>query len=172
MNKMAVRQQSRITAQAVGAYGEKIVEAELLRSGWISSNVNASIKNAVDFDIFAHKAGRTVHLRVKTCGPGMDAFQFSFRPGRAIEQEFQDNDFTILVRMGTSRSDDTFYVMPTSVLRSTIAAYSKEYLAQLRRDGEPRKNTGHWTLYLDAMRSGEARENRDLQTKWQKFFGN
>jgi hypothetical protein len=162
----------RITSQAVGAYGEKVVEAELLRRGWIPSNVNASIKNSVDFDIFAHKTGRTVHIRVKTCGPGMDAFQFSALSGRRAVRRFQRNDFTILVRMGASRSEDSFYVMPTADLRSTIRRYSKEYLAQTRRDGRPRKDTGHWTLFLFPLRSGERRQNRNLQTKWLPFLTN
>ena len=51
---------TRITAQAVGAYGEKVVEAELLRLGWVPANVNASIKNAANFDIFALKDEHTV----------------------------------------------------------------------------------------------------------------
>ena len=36
--------------QAVGAYGEKMVEAELLRRGWLPANVNATVKNAAEFD--------------------------------------------------------------------------------------------------------------------------
>jgi hypothetical protein len=42
-----------MTPQQVGAYGEKMVEAALLRRGWIPSNVNASVKNAARFDIVA-----------------------------------------------------------------------------------------------------------------------
>jgi|HubBroStandDraft_1064217.scaffolds.fasta_scaffold1331250_2 hypothetical protein len=85
-----------ITPQAVGAYGEKVVEAELLRDGWIASNVNASIRNAADFDIFALKDGRTVHLRVKTCGPKMDAFQFGFPAEQMIATgNFGASDFTV-----------------------------------------------------------------------------
>ena len=49
------KQPLQMSHQAVGAYGEKVVEGELLRRGWITSNVNASIKNAVDFDLFALK---------------------------------------------------------------------------------------------------------------------
>jgi hypothetical protein len=161
-----------MTAQAVGAYGEKAVEAELLRLGWLPSNVNASIKNAAEFDIFAQKDGRAVHLRVKTCGPGMDAFQFSFRPGRGAFGPFARNDFTVLVRMGASRAEDMFYVMPTVELRKTIERYSRQYLAQNRRDGHPRKDTGHWTLFLRPLRSGEPRENRNLQTKWHPYVTN
>ena len=73
---VAIEKKFRISPQAVGAYGEKSVEAELLRRGWIAANVNASIKNAADFDIFALKKHRAVQIRVKTCGPGMNEFQF------------------------------------------------------------------------------------------------
>jgi hypothetical protein len=63
----------RISAQAIGAYGEKAVETELLRRGWVTANINTSIKNAVNFDIFARKGENAVNIRVKTCGPGVDA---------------------------------------------------------------------------------------------------
>jgi hypothetical protein len=65
-----------MSSQAVGAYGEKIVEAELLRRGWLPANVNATVKNAAEFDILAQKEGRIVCLRVKTCGIGQRAFIF------------------------------------------------------------------------------------------------
>ena len=66
-----------MSAQAVGAYGEKVVEAELLRLGWIPSNVNASVKNAARFDIVAQgPEGEIVPIRVKTCGPRQEKFQF------------------------------------------------------------------------------------------------
>ena len=102
----------------------------------------------------------------------MEAFQFSLRPGRDVVQPFNANDFTVLVQMGRSRIEDAFYVMPTEVVRSTISAYSTEYLAKPKRDGNDRKNTGHWTLYLKPLRSHEARENRDLQTKWSTHLNN
>jgi hypothetical protein len=35
-----------ITPQAAGAFGEKAVEAELLRRKWIPANVNPTVKNA------------------------------------------------------------------------------------------------------------------------------
>jgi hypothetical protein len=55
----------RPSRQAVGAYGEKVVEAELLRRSWIASNVNASVRNAAEFDVIAQKDGRVALLRVK-----------------------------------------------------------------------------------------------------------
>jgi hypothetical protein len=46
-----MRNLRRLSNQAVGAFGERAVEAELLRHGWIPANVNATVKNAADFDI-------------------------------------------------------------------------------------------------------------------------
>src|SRR6266571_1719815 len=98
--------------QLVGAFGEKAVEAELLRRGWLTSNVNASIKNAADYDIFAKKGERRIELRIKTCGAGFKSFQFGgFRPGQEITVSgILDSDYTILVQMSSSRKDDSFYV--------------------------------------------------------------
>lgn len=164
---------ARMSAQAVGAYGEKVVESELLRRGWIPANVNACVKNAADFDIFALKAGRTVQIRVKTCGPAMAAFQFSFRPESEISiLGLGDSDFTILVSMGVARQDDHFYIIPTRAVRETIAAYRVAYLAQAKRDGTSRKDTGHWTLNLRGLGTGEARVNYGLSTAWESYREN
>jgi hypothetical protein len=107
-NSLSGHIKSKITAHAVGAFGEKAAEAELLRRYWIPSNINATVKNAVDFDIIAYKNScDAVRLRVKTCGPGQNAFQFSFDSGKDISFDNLDSlDFTILVRMGEVREDD------------------------------------------------------------------
>jgi hypothetical protein len=49
----------KISPQAVGAFGEHAVEVELLRHGWIPANVNATVKNAANYDIFARKDAKT-----------------------------------------------------------------------------------------------------------------
>jgi len=66
----------KITHQAAGAFGEKAVEAELLRHNWIPANVNQTVKNAAKFDIYAVKVDRSVQIRVKTCRPNMTAFLY------------------------------------------------------------------------------------------------
>src|SRR5262245_56126646 len=98
-------------SELVGAFGEKTVEAELLRRGWLPANANASVKNAADFDIFAQKGMRVVPLRVKTSGPKLDCFQYNFGIGKDIDfSRLNEPDFTILVAMGNARDDDRFYV--------------------------------------------------------------
>ena len=41
--EVIVRVAGKLTPQAVGAYGEKMIEAALLRLGWIPSNVSVSL---------------------------------------------------------------------------------------------------------------------------------
>lgn len=163
---------SKITPQAVGAYGERAVEAELLRHRWIPANVNATVKNAADFDIYALKQGRTVHLRVRACGPNLRAFQFGgFIVGKAIEiAAFSDLDFTILVGMGTKRIDDQFYVLPTHIVREEIALRRQDYLRTVKRDGNPRKDTGHWTLRLAERQDGRQEGGYGLEKKWSHYL--
>lgn len=79
-------------------------------------------------------------------------------------------DFTVLVSMGSARADDRFYILPTRQVREVISRYKHQYLAQLRRDGLPRKDTGHWTLHLDRLRNGEDRPNYGLAEKWAPFL--
>jgi hypothetical protein len=160
----------------VGAFGEKAVETELLRRNWIPANVNASIKNSADFDIFAKKGARTVHIRVKTCGADHSSFQFGgFKPGLQIQDtRFSKTDYTVLVKMGTAgrRENDVFYVIPTATVRKRIAAYRDEYLRNAKRNGEPRKDIGHWTLHLKPLRNGEKRFNYDCARHWKTHLEN
>jgi hypothetical protein len=167
-------QQIKIKAQAVGAFGEKATEAELLRRGWIPANVNPTVKNAADFDIFALKGNCTVHLRVKTSGPGQNAFQFGgFVPGKEITfDNLRSSDFTILVRMGEDRQNDDFYILRTRVVREQLNKYRQRYLATPRRDGFKRKDLGHWTLRLAEMRSGEDRDSYGFAKKWAPYRDN
>jgi len=157
-------------SQAVGAYGEKAVEAELLRRGWLPANVNASVKNAEAFDIFARKTGQFVGLRVKTCGVGWQAFQFNFPRDREIKTTVEATDFTILVSMGDTRARDEFYILPTREVRAAIAAHRSHYLATLKRDGSRRKDTGQWTIYLKNLASGLERPSHGYAETWRSYL--
>lgn len=170
---MTKRRMKNITHQAVGAFGEKAAEAELLRHGWIPANVNATVKNAAKFDIYALKGNRTVHLRVKTCGPNVAGFQFGGLPsgGVATTDKISGSDFTILVRMGDQREKDQFYIVPTAVVQKEIALRKKDYLKSPKRDGSPRKDTGHWTLRLCERKDGREEGGWGLVEKWRKYLG-
>jgi hypothetical protein len=156
--------------QLVGAFGEKAAEAELLRQGWQTGNFSTSIKNAEEYDLIAIKGGRTVLLRVKTCGPGQNAFQFNSPPGQQMTTaNLREEDYTILVRMGDKRQDDDFYIMPTRILREQINAHRNALLETPRRDGNRRRDLGHWTLRLNQIRSGKDRPNYGFAHKWKMY---
>jgi hypothetical protein len=159
----------RISSQLVGAFGEKAVEAELLRRGWITANVNLSVKNTKDFDLFAFKNGRSLHLRVKTCSQNEDV-TFNFRPNQEITVDgVMATDFTIIVRMGADRNDDEFYIVPTRVVREALAAHRTAYLAESRRDGGRRKDDGRWVLRWHELRSRQPKPNYGFEKKWEEY---
>lgn len=162
----------KIEPQAVGAFGERAVEAELLRRGWIPANVNATVKNAADFDIYAVKQERTVHLRVRACGPDVRAFQFGgFVPGEPIQvEQFKHSDFTVLVSMASQRSRDQFYIVPSGVVREEIRRRQTDYLKVHKRDGTARKDTGHWALFLADRRDGQQEGGWGLEKKWAQYL--
>jgi hypothetical protein len=165
--------QNPITTQAVGAYGEKAAEAELLRRGWIPANVNASIRNAADFDLIAQKQHRIVLLRVKACQPKLREFQFGTKPESKFSvQDLKPNDYTILVSMGAERYQDEFYIVPTSIVRNSLNAHIDEYLQRKTRKGNYRKDTGQWTLRLRSLKSGEDRHSHGYEDKWAQYREN
>jgi hypothetical protein len=170
---MTKRATEHISAQAVGAFGESATEAELLRRGWIPANVNATVDNAADFDILAQKYGRLIKLRVKTCGPNSEGFQFGGlkSDGSLAAKQVVGPDFTILIRMADRREDDQFYVVPTAVVRREIAARQSDYLATLKRDGSQHKDTGHWTLRFRDRKDGRDEGGWGLERKWGKYLG-
>lgn len=155
--------------QVVGAYGEKAVEAELLRKGWVTANINTSIKNAADFDIFAHKGRHKINIRVKTCKPSGIGFTYGFPPGKEIKKTgLAVDDFTVLVRMGLSRREDTFYVIPTRIVRHRLQIHREFYLKQPNRDGTKKKDTGTWYL---RFAKGKA-PNSNIEGRWKKYLDN
>jgi hypothetical protein len=159
-----------MSSQAVGAYGEKCVEAKLLRWGWLPANANASVRNAAVFDIHAEKYGRVVSLRVKTCGAGLDAFQFN---DKLIQGgDIGPRDYTILVAMGKAEQEDRFYVMPTSIVRDEVAARRQHFLKTPKRDGTSTQDKGHWALRLNSLRSGEKRPGFGLREEWREYLDN
>jgi hypothetical protein len=163
----------KMTPQAVGAYGEKMVEAALLRLGWIPSNVNASVKNAARFDIVAQgPEGKLVPIRVKTCAPGQEAFQYGFKPKQPVPMDdINPVDFTVLVAMGESAADDRFFVMPTIDLRKALKVASVEFYAGHRRDGKPYVETGQISLHLRSLRNQEDDSRRGFAQKWERYRG-
>lgn len=159
-----------ITPQAAGAFGEKAVEAELLRRNWIPANVNATVKNVAKFDIYAVKANRSVQIQVKTCRPNMTAFLYSgFHPGEPITtKDVGGADFTIVVRMGNQRQDDQFYVVPTPVALKEIG---KRQRAHSEKYEKGVKDIGMYRLSFAPRKDGQEEAGRDIERKWGKYLG-
>ena len=157
----------KITPQAAGAFGEKAVEAELLRHNWIPANVNQTVKNAADFDIYARKDGRSVQIRVKTCRPGMRAFLYGgFSPGKPITAaDIASSDFTAIVRMGNRRHDDRFYIVPTTVAWDEIRRRQCEHKVRGVKD------IGMWRLSFSDRRDGQPEAGTGIERKWQEYEG-
>jgi hypothetical protein len=157
---------------AVGAYGEKMVEAALLRRGWIPSNVNDSVKNAANFDIVAQgPQQQLVPIRVKTCRPRLNAFRFGYDTMQPIPtHDLRPVDFTVLVAMGKEMAADRFYVVPTQEVREALESGRVEFLKRKRKDGQPLSTNVALRLCLDAMASGVDLDGRyDFARKWEHF---
>ncbi len=156
-----------ITPQAVGAFGEKAVEAELLRHNWIPANVNATVKNAAKFDIYAVKGNRSVQIQVKTCRPGMRAFLYGgFQPGKPITtKDVGRTEFTIIVRMGNQHEDDRFYVVPTFKAFEEIGKRQREHAKKGVKD------IGMWRLSFAPLKNGHDAAGTDIERKWEKYLG-
>jgi hypothetical protein len=162
-----------MTPQAVGAYGEKMVEAALLRLGWIPSNVNASVNNAARFDIVAQgPEGQLVPIRVKTCGPAQEAFQYGFRPGPVPMDDLLLVDFTVLVAMGEDAPGDRFFVVPTRVVRETLETARVSFYRRFRKDGAPRVETGQIALWLRPLRRSSKKDDcqHDFARRWECYL--
>ncbi len=155
-----------ITPQAAGAFGEKAVEAELLRRNWIPANVNATVKNAAKFDIYALKGNRWVLIQVKTCRPDMPAFLCGgFKPGNPITPKtVGPTNFTIVVRMGNQHAADRFYVVPTAVAHKEIGKRQSEQAERRVKD------IGMWRLSFAPRKDGKEEAGRDIERKWREYL--
>jgi hypothetical protein len=153
-------------SQSVSAYGEKVVEAELLRNGWLPANVNETVSNAANFDIFAQKGDRVVPIQVKTCGPETDEFSFSrFPPAHTPGP----HEFTVLVKMGKRRETDQIFVIPTRELHQDIKTFRDASMAAKIQD------IGKWALKLYEPRrvvKDHRRYTYGFARKWEKWLNN
>jgi hypothetical protein len=158
---MTTHAKESISAQAAGALGEKAVEAELLRRNWIPANVNATVKNAKDFDIFALKSmdKRVAYIRVKTCRPNKSAFLCKPITAEGICEP----DFTIAVRMGNRRKEDQFYIVPTKVVREEINKRQADHKGR-------RKDIGMWRLSFSERRDKKEEAGRGIEKKWSRYL--
>jgi hypothetical protein len=162
----------KMTPQMVGAYGEKMVEAALLRRCWIPSNVNASVKNAARFDIVAQGPdAQLVPIRVKTCGIKQEAFQYGFKAHEPVPKDDVGKvDFTVLVAMGENATADRFFVVPTRIVRDALEAAREFFYRFPRKDGVAKVDTGQITLWLKPLKSGSDDHQHDFAQRWKHYL--
>jgi hypothetical protein len=154
----------RTNGQLVAAFGERAVEAELLRHHWITANINASIRNVKDFDLFAVKNALLLHVRVKTCSRNED-MQFSSRKGQEITfDDIAVTDFTVVVRMGATRNDDRFYIVPTRIVLQALNEHRRASLVRGVKD------QGHWVLKWRERSDRQSHPNYGFERKWEKYL--
>jgi hypothetical protein len=158
---------TKITAQAAGAFGEKAVEAELLRRNWMPANFNQTVKNAAKYDIFAVKENRSIRIQVKTCRPRMPAFLYGgFATGKPIATtDVATSDFIIIVRMGDRRQDDRFYVLPTEVALQEVSKRQSEHAQRGVKD------IGMWRLRFSDRKDGLEESGAGIERKWRQYEG-
>jgi hypothetical protein len=159
----------RANKQLVSAFGERAVEAELLRRGWVTANINASIRNVKDFDLFAAKNARSLQIRVKTCSANADVQYGTPQNQEITTDDIRETDFTVVVRMDATRNDDRFYVVPTPVVLQALAEWRRASLAEPGRKG-PRKDEGHWVLRWREHREWQSRPNYGFEKKWAEYL--
>jgi hypothetical protein len=161
-----------VRSQAIGAAGELIVQARLLVREWVTGNVNTGgMKNAPAIDIFAMKGKRRVAIAVKATGYGGSNVQWSMplnwttlfkgdtRPDFVVFVWFTDNN----------RLDDCrIFVVPARVVDRAVLKAHKHWHRFARRDGLPRKNTGHVSIgWLG--KDTEKNISTSFATKWNKY---
>ena len=127
--------------QSTGNYGEKRVLKELARLGWAAINANELRYNMPGYDIIAHRpiygsltfdmalsADRKIFISVKTRGPTSNHFQIGgFKRSEIIEPlSYDPKQFTILVSKADQPEDDSFYVMPSHVVRAECAERQRQ----------------------------------------------
>ena len=149
--------------QLVSAFGERAVEAELLRRRWVTANINASIRNVKDFDLFAVKNARLLHIRVKTCSPGQDVTYGNRRNQEITADDIRETDFTVVVRMGATRNEDRFYVVPSRVVLQAVEEWRQAGIASGQKDIL-------WVLRWRELRSGQSQPNYGFEKKWEKYL--
>jgi len=161
------RATKRPTAE-VAAFGERSVEAELLRHNWVPANFNDTVRNAADHDIVAKKNGRTLLVSVKTCHKAK-MFQF-----RYFDKKPQENELTVLVEMADDkcRVNDQFYIVPTEWIYREVKARQR-LLKKPKLDGQARKDLGMCTLRLKGRRDKKSRAGWNLRKRLEEqgFLG-
>jgi hypothetical protein len=138
-------------SQAIGSAGELIVPARLLVRGWTTGNVNTGgMMNAPAIDLFAAMGKNTLRIAVKATGHGQSSVQWGMKPDWKTLFKGDDRpDFVVFVWFTDKvRLDDCrIFVVPARVVDRDVRKVHKFWHSFKRRDGKPRKDTGHVAIW-------------------------
>ncbi len=127
--------------------------------------------NAPAIDIFAAQGKRTVRIAVKATGHGHSSVQWSTKPDR--QTLFKGDvrpDFVIFVWFSDRGhlDDCRIFVVPASVVDRDVLQAHKFWHSHKRRDGMPRKDTGHVSIDWDGNDT-DTNTSRGFAVKWKEY---
>ena len=127
--------------------------------------------NAPAIDLLAAKGNLNLRIAVKATGHGQTSVQWGMKPDcRTLFKGDVRPDFVIFVWFtDTDRLDDCrIFVVPADVVDSDVLTAHQFWHTHLRRDGEPRKDTGHVAIWWDGN-DNEKNTSRGFAAKWTKY---
>jgi hypothetical protein len=143
-----------LDTQRVGRMGELVVELALLSRGWFVGNFNATTGNSAGWDLFAVRGERSVKLRVKAKRPGVSVFRWSARSDGKVMAGLVEGDRTDFVAAVDFRGvvpywEYDVFIVPSSLVQSTLADNHAAYLGQPGRGGHQRQDSQQRNLGID-----------------------
>jgi len=131
---MGVR--SGLESLLVGVAGEYFVAAELSSRGYLAS---ITLRNSRGIDIIASNsdASRSVSIQVKTSSGTNPKWILSEKS----EKLSSPNHYYVFVLLGTLGSRPDFYIVPSKVVAKYVTLKYRQWIANPKADGSPRKES-------------------------------
>lgn len=120
----------------VGVAGEYLVAAELTLRGYVAA---ITLRNSRGTDIIASASdGRqSVSIQVKSNSSGKASWMLT----KSSETFFSDSHYYVFVAIESLEKKPTFYVVPSKIVADKIKISHREWLANSKKDGSPRKDS-------------------------------
>ncbi len=120
----------------VGVAGEYFVAAELSIRGYLAS---ITLRNSRGIDIIASSsnATRSVSIQVKTSSGNIPKWILT----QKSESFSANNHFYVFVLLREVGVRPDFYIVPSQVVAEYIATSHRQWLAETKIDGSPRKDS-------------------------------
>ena len=127
---------TKLESTLVGVAGEYLVAGELTRRGYIAS---ISLRNSRGIDIIASSSEGTksISIQVKTNSSGNNRWMLN----KKSEEFYSDNHFYIFVILNQPHERPNYYIVPSTLVSSTIKREHAEWLKGKSRNGKPRNDT-------------------------------